>query len=103
MATQNSIWIVISCDAAAERVRSLLDRGYFAEAEGLSNSIKSFSGKISKEAESKGGHLYVTLMERIVMQVPLSYAEELPNVVEGYREALGSDVAVGLGLSFEEA
>lgn len=103
MATQNSVWIVISCDAAADRVRTLLDRGFFSEAEQLSNSIKSFSSKVSKDAEAKGGHLYVTLYERIVMEVPLTYAEELPNVIEGFKEVVGAAVAAGLGMTFEEA
>jgi hypothetical protein len=103
MSTQNTVWVVINCQQVTDRIRSLLDGAYFSEATKMSNDIKSFSNKIENLVSTKGGHLYVLLDDRQVMEIPLTVAEELPNIIEGYRNAFRSNLACGLGLTFDEA
>lgn len=103
MSAQNVVWVVISCDQVAEHIKSMLDRGFFPDAQRLSDSLKEFMAKVTKEAQAKGGHVYVSLYERAVMEIPITFAEELPNIIEGFKAIVGSHIAVGLGMTFDEA
>ncbi|MGH7240772.1 MAG: hypothetical protein ACREGB_00570 [Candidatus Saccharimonadales bacterium] len=102
MSTQSTVWIVISCEEVADKLRQKLDGGFFSEAMHISEQIKSFLEKISKEVETRGGSLYVNLPDRQVLEMPITVAEELPNIIEGYTANMGH-VSVGVGLTFSEA
>jgi hypothetical protein len=103
MPTTNSVWISISCEELSDRIKEKIDRGLFEDAQSMSYAVTSFLDKISKFFQSKGGHLYINLIDRQIIETTDTVAEEIPNIIEGYKEILGNRVAVGLGLTFNEA
>ena len=104
MATTNTVWVVIACDAVSDRLRSWLDSGHFEEATRYAQILQNFNDKLKSFAQSKGGHLSVALYDRQILEIPSSAADELPYFLEGFREDLGQNkIAVGIGLDFSEA
>ena len=104
MPTQNTVWIVIACDEVTDKLRGWLDNGHFEDAVKYAQLIHDFCDKIQKFAQEKGGHLYVSLYDRQIMELPASAADQLPYIIEGYKEDLGRDkIAVGIGLDYMEA
>ena len=104
MATENTVWVVFSCDAVTDKLRSWLDTGHFEEAIKYSQSIKDYNDKLKAFAQSKGGHLMVALDDRQIMELPASAADEIPYFIEGFKEDLGQHkIGVGIGLDFDEA
>ena len=101
--TTNSVWVVISCDAAVDKLRDLIDKGYFAESQSIVYELKAICDKVQKLVEAKGGSLLLNAYERIVFEVPITVAEEMPNIVEGYKQFFGTKIACGIGLTFTEA
>src|ERR1017187_8672119 len=103
MSTQTTVWVMICTDGVADKVRDLVDSGYFAEAKGLDFHLKHISEKISSLINEKGGSIALSTYDRQVMQLPITVAEELPLIVAGYKEVFGSMMSVGMGLDLRQA
>lgn len=99
----NSIWVVISATESYEKLLDLIDRGHLAEAVGRNQALASMTEKTVSIVQQYGGYLPISIMGRIVMQVPFGLAEQLPNIIQGFNESLGEKVAAGIGMTFEEA
>jgi len=103
MSTQTSVWVMIATDSVADKIRDLVDSGYFAEAKDLDYHLKAISEKISKLISDKGGSVKLSIYDRQIIELPVTIAEELPLIVAGYREVFGSLMAVGMGMDLKEA
>lgn len=103
MSTQTTVWVLIATDGVADKVRDLVDSGYFAEAKDLDYQLKSISTKMNQLVGEKGGSVALSTYDRQVLQVPITVAEELPLILAGYREVFGAMMSVGMGLDLREA
>jgi hypothetical protein len=103
MSTQTTVWVLIATDGVSDKVRNLVDSGYFSEAKDLDFHLKHISEKISSLINEKGGSIALSTYDRQVLQVPITVAEELPLIVAGYKEVFGSMMSVGMGLDLREA
>lgn len=101
--TTNSVWVVISADDAVDKLRDLIDKGYFTESQGLIYELQAMCDKVKKLVEAQGGELIFNAYERIVLEVPITVAEQMPNILEGYKQFFGTKLACGIGLTFAEA
>lgn len=103
MSNIGTIWVVVSASEAQRRLVEFIDSGYLAEATGFSQALDSLVNKMRSFVQQYGGSIPISLYERIVMQVPLTAAEQIPMILKGYSESLNNKVAVGMGLTLEEA
>jgi hypothetical protein len=94
---------MIATDGVADKIRDLVDSGYFAEAKDLDYHLKSITEKISALINDRGGSVKLSIYDRQVMEMPVTVAEELPLIIAGYREVFGSLMAVGMGMDLKEA
>ena len=93
----------MSCNELANRLREYIDKGFFGESKSLTYQINSFLEKIASFAQERGGHLHVNLVDRQVLELDEDSAEELPNILEGFRAQSSANIACGVGLTFDEA
>ena len=103
MSTQTSVWVMIATDGVADKIRDLVDSGYFAEAKDLDYHLKSITDKINALVNDRGGSVKLSIYDRQVIEMPVTVAEELPLILSGYREVFGSLMAVGMGMDLKEA
>lgn len=103
MSTQTSVWIMIATDGVSDKIRDLVDSGYFAEAKDLDYQLKSISEKLDRLVGEKGGNVKLSTYDRQVLELPVTIAEELPLILAGYRQVFGSLMSVGIGLDLREA
>lgn len=101
--SSNSVWVVISSNKAQEKLIRLIDSGQLAEAVGRNQALESLVNKIKAFVQQYGGYLPIAVFGRIVMQIPSSAAEQVPNIIEGFKDSLGDKIAAGIGMTFEEA
>ena len=101
--TSNTVWIAMSCSELANKIRELSDKGFFSEVKSLTYQAQAFLDKIASFAQEHGGHLHINLPDRQILELDEDSAEELPNIIEGYKAQVSSNIACGLGLSFDEA
>jgi len=97
------IWIVVNCDKASDKLRDNIDHGNFAEANALKYQTDALAEKLKSMLASKAGTLHIATQDRLVLEVPMSIAEDIPNVLEGYSQFFGSLMSVGMGMDFSEA
>lgn len=103
MSTQNTVWVVISSQAIVDKIRESLDNGQFSRVNELTSYLKGFNDKLQSMVQQYGGHLYVALYERIVLEIPITVANQIPNLVMELKSHVGPQVACGIGLDFSEA
>lgn len=103
MASQNTVWVIINCQPVVNAMRERLDNGAFSEINTLLSYLKSFEERLSSMVQKAGGHVYVMLYERIVLEIPITLAEQIPDMVKELKDKLGPDVSCGIGLDYEEA
>ena len=104
MGTENKIWVVIASQNISQKINDLVDAGYFAEARDLDYQLKSINDKTKSFISERGGQIHLAIYEKIVLELPYSIAEDLPNtVLIGYKQFFGGLMAVGLGLDLREA
>lgn len=101
--SSNSVWVVISANKAQERLIRLIDAGQLAEAVGRNQALESLVEKTKAFVQQYGGYLPIAVFGRIVMQIPSSAAEQIPNIIEGFSDSLGNRIAAGIGMTFDEA
>jgi hypothetical protein len=94
---------MIVSDGVCDKMRDLVDSGYFAEAKDLDYNLKSLSDKVSHLIEERGGSVKLSTYDRQVLEMPVTVAEELPLIINGYREIFGALMSVGMGLTLREA
>lgn len=97
------IWIVVNCDKASDKLRDNIDHGNFAEANAIKYQADALAEKLKSMLSAKAGTLHVATQDRLVLEVPMSIAEDIPNVLEGYSQFFGSLMSVGMGMDFSEA
>jgi hypothetical protein len=103
MSTQTTVWVLIATDGVADKVRDLVDSGYFSEAKDLDYHLKNVCEKISALVNEKGGSIALSTYDRQVLQLPITVAEELPVILAGFKEVFGALMSVGMGLDLREA
>lgn len=103
MQNLGTIWVVINATEAQSRLIEFIDGGSLAEAVGFSSALSSMIEKMKLFTQQYGGSIPIALYERMVMQLPSSAVEQLPSIIKGYSEALNNKIAVGIGLTMEEA
>lgn len=103
MQNVGTIWVVVSASEAQSRLVDLIDKGYLAEAIGFSNTLNAMTNKMKKFIQQFGGSMPIALYERLIMQIPSSAADQIPSIMKSYSEALNGKIAVGMGLTMEEA
>jgi hypothetical protein len=103
MSTQTSIWTMIATDGVSDKIRDLVDSGYFAEAQDLDFHLKSITEKLKLLVGERGGSVKLSIYDRQVLELPITVAEELPLILAGYRQVFGSLMSVGMGLDLNEA
>lgn len=103
MASQNTVWVIINCQPIVNAMRDRLDHGAFSEINSLLSYLKSFEEKLSSMAQAVGGHVYVMLYERIVLEIPITLAEQVPDMVKELKSKLGPEISCGIGLDYDEA
>jgi len=97
------IWVVISCDLIYYKLRELVDAGDYEQASQLSYGLNAIMDKIKSLIQARGGSLLLSMYDRQVLMLSSAVAEELPNILAGYQELFGKNMAVGLGLTLKEA
>lgn len=103
MSNIGTIWVVISAAEAKDKLVEYIDSGYLAQAVGYSAALDKLIEKMKLSIQQYGGSIPLAMYERIIMQVPSSLAEQIPNIIAGYSESLNNKVAVGFGMTMEEA
>lgn len=103
MPLSNSVWVLIAGDEIVGRITGYIDRGLFSEANRLKFEMTSLQSKMEKEVQARGGSMYFSSWERTVAEMPVSMAEDLPDFLAPYSEALQSKLYVGIGLTQDEA
>jgi len=103
MSTQTSVWIMIATDGVSNKIKDLVDSGYFVEAHDLDYHLKAVADKLNKLVGEKGGSVKLSTYDRQVLELPITVAEELPLILAGYRQVFGPLMAVGMGLDLREA
>jgi chemotaxis protein histidine kinase CheA len=103
MSNVGTIWVVISATEAKDKLVELIDSGYLAQAVGYSSALDSLIDKMKLSVQQYGGSIPLAVYERIIMQIPSSLAEQIPNIIAGYSDSLNNKVAVGFGVTMEEA
>lgn len=98
-----SVWVVIAGDEIVTKLSDLIDAGNFSEANHLKYNLSAMLDKMEKETKAAGGSIYISTWERIILKIPPSLAEFLPNFLEPYAELFNRKIAVGIGLDFLEA
>jgi hypothetical protein len=97
------ITVIIDSTSAVDKLRKLVDLGRFTEAQAMSSMFDGFAEQVKSLVQTKGGHINVMLYERQVLEVTESTVEDLYTILEGYKNVMGKDIAVGIGLDFNEA
>lgn len=95
--------MVVSAAKIAERLTSLIDRGLLDQTNKLSADLHSFYNTLKEFCQGHGGHLYLHLYERAVLEIPLSCADELTKYWDGFQEQFHGKAAMGFGFSMAEA
>lgn len=103
MSNVGTIWVVISATEAKDKLVDFIDSGYLAQAVGYSSALDSLIEKMKLSVQQYGGSIPLAVYERIIMQIPSSLAEQIPNIIAGYSDSLNNKVAVGFGVTMEEA
>jgi len=103
MLNVGTLWVVINASEAQEKLVGYIDSGSLAEAIVFSNALNDLIEKMKKFVQQYGGSIPLYLYERIIMQLPSSVVENLPYIIKGYSESLNGKIAVGIGLTMEEA
>jgi hypothetical protein len=101
--TQDTIYVVVSAGKVADRLRSLIDRGLLDQCNKLSTELQSFYDLLKSFCQMHGGHLYVHLYERAVLEIPLSCADELVQYWDDFQLKFSERAAMGYGFSMAEA
>ena len=97
------VWVTIRAQAARTRMLELLDHGDFAEALGKKQYLDGLITKIKSFVQQYGGSLPIDLYDCIVMQIPITAAEQLPSITEPYQKSLKRQVSVGVGMTYTES
>lgn len=97
------IWVVISCEIVYSKLRELVDAGEYEQASQLQYALMALMEKIKSLVQSRGGSLLLNMYDRQVLMMSSSVAEDLPNILAGYQEIFGKNMAVGIGLDLKEA
>ncbi len=103
MSTQTSVWVMILTDGVSDKIRDLVDSGYYAEARDLDFHLKSISEKLNALVGERGGSVKISIYDRQVLELPVSVAEDMPMILAGYRQVFGPLMSVGIGLDINEA
>lgn len=101
--TENKVYILICLEGVSDKISGLIDAGYFGEAKNLDYNIWSLKDKIKSLISTRGGEYLLGTYERHVLYLPLSIAENLPLLLEGYKNVFGDRMYVGIGLTLPEA
>lgn len=104
MGAANQVFVVISAQGISEKINDLVEGGYFAEARDLDFQLHSINDKVKSLIQERGGKLLLSTYEKIVLEVPYSIAEDMPNtLLIGYKKFFGGLMYVGIGLDLREA
>jgi len=98
-----SIWVVVNLDGASDKLKDNIDHGSFSEANALKYQMDSLAEKLKSMVSAKAGTVHIAMPDRVVLEVPMSVAEDIPNSLEGYKQFFGSLIAVGMGMDLSEA
>ena len=101
--TQDTIYVVVSAAKVADRLTTLIDRGLLDQCNKLSAELQSFYDILKSFCQMHGGHLYVHLYERAVLEIPLSCADELVQYWDDFQLKFSERAAMGYGFSMAEA
>lgn len=101
--TESQVYVLIATDNVSEKINSLIDAGYFSEAKDLDYQLESLDEKVKSLILEQGGQLLLSTYERHVLLLPLNIAENLPLLLEGYKNHFGQNMQVGIGLNLAEA
>jgi hypothetical protein len=97
------VWIVINATNISESLNRLIDRGNFKDAQTVKYYLDNFLKKLKSLCQTHGGSVHLSLYERVVLEVSVNAAEQIPNIIENYMPNLKSKMGIGIGMSFEEA
>lgn len=103
MSSQNTVWVVINCQTIVDNLRERIDNGAFSEVNEAISFMKAFSAKLQSMVQQYGGHVYVMLYERVVIEMPITIADQVPGLVDELKKEVGPEVACGIGMDYEEA
>jgi hypothetical protein len=101
--TENKVYILISLEDVSDKINSLIDAGYFEDAKSLDYQIWSLIDKVKSIVIERGGEVLLSTYERQVLLLPISIAENLPFLIDGYKSLFGQKMKVGIGLTLIEA
>jgi hypothetical protein len=99
----NTVWIVLNNQAVTDRLRELIDHGQLGQANEYAYLLEAFITKIKSFVQNKGGSVVIALYERIVIQLSVNDAEEIPDIIKDYQDRFAGNVACGIGVTFAEA
>ena len=97
------VWIVINATNISNTLNSLIDKGNFKDSQNIKYYLDNFLKKLKSVCQSHGGSVHLMLYERIILEVSLEVAEQIPNIIENYMPNLSSKMGIGIGMNFEEA
>lgn len=97
------IWVVLNAEDALQQMKDWMDQGHISGINQLTQGIKAYTNKLKSYAQEKGGSVVLSMDGRLVLQLPSSAANELEKIIEGYSLTVDAPVAVGIGLSYNEA
>lgn len=103
MANQNTVWVVISTDSVIDRIRSLIDSGFFGEAQSLHNRLVSVAEDLNRMLQQRGGSVRLSTYDRTVLEMSISVAEDLPQILLAYKDFFSDRMSVGIGFDLSEA
>lgn len=102
MSTQNTIWVVISSQEIADKIRDGIDGGEFARVNDLTTYLDGFNGRIKSLVQQYGGHIFALLYDRTILEIPMTIAQMVPDLIAELKLKAGP-VACGIGMDYKEA
>jgi hypothetical protein len=76
------VWIVINATNISNTLNSLIDKGNFKDSQNIKYYLDNFLKKLKSVCQSHGGSVHLMLYERIILEVSLEVAEQIPNIIE---------------------
>jgi hypothetical protein len=93
----------MSTRRASERLNELVDGGELSAATSLSYQLDAFCQKVRSFCQQNGGSAILATVDRFILSLPVTAAEQVPDLVAHYSDELKGRLAVGLGLNVSEA
>jgi hypothetical protein len=99
----DNVWMVLDLSLAQAKVEKNIDNGSLDEARLNQVEIQTILDEIDNNLGQRGGRMFIKSPYKSVAMLPVSLAEQLPDLLESHRLKLAKRLGVGIGMDLYEA